>query len=289
MAFYCVTRTAAANSNTLDLLDKACRKLKIRFVVIEAEKYDFTKPAAIEEGSCLLNISDDEHSATVFKSLVQGDVATIFEDSFVAINFIDSIKNATIIHSGAGIPIIKTVFDLTRDKAVLKNYADYLGGFPLIIKAEGGSHGIGIIKVDSLESLMSIVDYLVKVGSGSHILRQYIDYQDHARLIVLNNKVIDSVKYHRVPGDFRSNVGKKITIEPKKYSSQVEKIAVEAVKALRAEFGGVDILIDKAGKPFLAEVNVNCYFTYTQLSTGNDIAKQLIQHLTSKAISANPR
>lgn len=281
MKFYCISRKANLNPTTLQLLEKACRANGVEFVLIESRTYDFAEPLEIESGSILYQLSADEQSRSIFRTLVRDDIATVFQDTKGALEYKDKI--ATVIHQKEDLPIIRTIFDLPSEKALLKKYADYLGGFPVIIKAQGGSHGVGIIRADSLESLSSIADYILDHLPNYYVMRQYVDYKDHARLIVLGDKVIDSIKYHRVPGDFRSNAGHELKVEPKKFSPKTERIAIKAVDVLNAEFGGVDILIDKQGKEHLAEVNIPCYFPRTQLTTGYDIAGDLVKYLKNKA------
>lgn len=284
--FYSISRNASKNPTTLRLLKEACDKQGLDFVLIESEDYNFAKPLNLKPGSCLYQLSIDEKSWTVFTTLARDDVAMVFKDTFSAVNFKDNVKVASILHQKAGLPIIKTVFDITRDKPTLKTYAEYLGGFPLIVKSVGGSHGIGVIKVDSFEALLSLADYLIVRSKSSppFIMRQYIDYKYNARLIVLDGKVIDSINYHRVPEDFRANAGQELTAVTQKFSNEVEQTAISAVEALGSDFGGVDILINKKGTHYLAEVNIPCFFPRAQLITGKDIASSLVNSLYSKAV-----
>ena len=59
-------------------------------------------------------------------------------------------------------------------------------------------------------------------------------------------------------------------------------MAVKAVKTLGLETGGVDLLFDTDGKPFLTEVNFPHDFSMTQKITGIDIAQAMVKHLMSK-------
>jgi glutathione synthase/RimK-type ligase-like ATP-grasp enzyme len=281
MELYCINRTISSNPTAIKLLKKACDSQGVEFHMVDSKSYNFAKPLLLEAGSILYQISADERSRSIFRTLLNDDVATVFMSTKDAIDYKDKI--ATVIHQKAGLPIIKTIFDLTSNKELLKEYVEYLGGFPIIIKAQGGSHGVGVIRADSIESLGSIADYLLKQIPNYFVMRQYIDYVDQARLIVLNGKVIDSIKYHRVENDFRSNSGRKLKVEPKKFSKKTEDIAIKAVEALNAEFGGVDILIDKDGENYLAEVNVPCFFPRAQLTTGHDTAGDLVKFLKNKA------
>jgi glutathione synthase/RimK-type ligase-like ATP-grasp enzyme len=258
----------------------------VEFVMIQSESYDFSHPIAIEPGSALYKTSLDDRSTRVFKTLLDPKVATVFRDPYGAVAFSGSAITATLLYQKAGLPIIPTVLDLPRDRRTLQNYAEYLGGFPIILKASGGSHGVGVMKIDSMDSLASIADYLVaanKSGSNAFMLRKYIDYIAHARVTVLNGKAIDSIEYKRVTGDFRSNVGTEIHVEVKDFGPDTKRAAIGAVESLHADFGGVDLLIDTDGKAYVAEVNVPCFFPRSQQISGVNIAEQLVQFLMEKA------
>ncbi|KKQ44614.1 MAG: hypothetical protein US63_C0025G0019, partial [Candidatus Moranbacteria bacterium GW2011_GWC2_37_8] len=43
----------------------------------------------------------------------------------------------------------KTLNLFSRDRDLLQKYVEFLGGFPIIIKSLGGSHGVGVMKIDS--------------------------------------------------------------------------------------------------------------------------------------------
>ena len=283
MKFYAIINRGT-NLTTRSMLEESCRQRGIDFVTLDPKNHDFTSLQAIEPGSVLYKVSTDPRSTTLFAYLVNDKVATVFESPNRAVATYDNVFGASLIHQRSNLPIIPTVFDLTRDPKKLQNYVERLGGFPIIVKAGGGSHGVGVMKFDSFDSLKSVTDYLLTRGDKPQfIMRKYIDYAAHARLIVLGDQVIDSIRYHRVPGDFRSNVGKDLKVETKSFDREIERAAIGSVKALEAEFGGVDILIDQQGKGYIAEVNVPCFFPRTQLATGTDIAGALVDHLVKKA------
>ncbi len=283
--FYCISREQASPL-TIKLLKEACKKRKIAFVLINSESYDFSQPLTLKNGDILYKVSTDERSTRLFKTLLHEGVVTIYKSLKDALRVADTIGHGALLHEKHGLPIIKTIFDLPEDKKLLKAYAKKLGGFPIIIKATGGSHGIGVMKIDSLESLHSVADYLLaqKNKGQTFILRQYIDYNICARLIVLDGEVIGSLKYDRVKDDFRSNTGNDLRAKHQVFNKQVQKLAIEAVKISMSDFGGVDILIDNSGKAFIAEVNTPCaFFTRTQLLTGVDTAGKIINSLRKKA------
>ena len=103
---------------------------------------------------------------------------------------------------------------------------------------------------------------------------------------MLGDKVIDSIEYTANDGDFRSNEGAKPNVAPKKFTDEVEKLAVKATRALGLEFGGVDIMITNNG-PKVAEVNFPCFFPRCQQLTGTDIAGMMVDYLMEKARRKN--
>ncbi|HVX58607.1 MAG TPA: hypothetical protein VG964_02625 [Candidatus Saccharimonadales bacterium] len=281
--FYCVVNSKSSNSDdktTAGLLEKACHDRGIEFVNVDSESFDFSDPPELETGSALYRVSIDPASSMVFRLLVAENVATVYQNLLVAMS--QRITSA-LTHQKFGLPVIPTIFDLPRDREKLKKSVDTLGGFPIIIKAVGGSHGVGVMRADSFESLASMADYL-NGQTGRFIMRKYIDFEHHARLNVLDGKVIDSVIYERPENDFRTNVSG-IRVRGHRFGDEIEDTAVRSVQALCSDFGGVDILIDKSGKGFLAEVNIPCFFPRTQMATGVDTAGMLVEHLVKKGIA----
>lgn len=179
-----------------------------------------------------------------------------------------------------GIPAPKTVNYLPKDREALLKYVDEVGGFPVCLKVLGGSHGIGVMCIDSKQSLFSVSDYLREQGEMV-VMKEYCNVTSSARLIVLGDKVIDSIEYSAPKGDFRSNEGKAPNVSQKRFSKTVNEIAIQAVKSLGLEFGGVDIMITDNGAK-VAEVNYPCFFPRCQMLTGTDIAGKMVKYLRDK-------
>ena len=196
------------------------------------------------------------------------------EDSFVIL------KDETLLFRKHNIPTPKTIAYLPKDKTALKECVEEVGGFPVCVKVLGNSHGTGVMRIDSFKSLLSVSDYL-RANNKSVVLKEYCDVTSTARLIVLGEKVIDSIEYTAPEGDFRSNEGVKPNVAPKIFDQEINDVAIEAVKALGLRFGGVDIMVTKDG-PKVAEVNCPCFFPRCQMITGTDIAGQMVEYLMKK-------
>jgi len=228
-------------------------------------------------------VTTDTKSTILFKLLLNKNISTVFKDYKIGLMRGSPITGPLLLQEN-GLPMIKSIFDIPSDKKLLSQYVNKLDSFPIIIKAIGGSHGVGVMRVDSMESLVSIVDYLNSLSdSKNYILRSYIDHESSARLIVLDNKVIDSISYKRGKQDFRSNAGTDLVVSKKQFSQTIQNNAIKAVNSYGSDFGGVDILIDKKGKGHIAEVNIPCFFPRSQIETGVDIAGELVSFLLKKA------
>lgn len=275
----------ALAGTVVTLLQDAAESRNVIFKIYDPQTYNYAHVSPLKKGDMLYRITPNTPSRTLESLLLAPEVATFYTDGRNRVQ--RSLFGSALANAKANLHIIPTVFDFTRDRTKLQSYCDYLGGFPIIIKALGGSHGVGVVRVDSAESLFSIADILLETRREEIMMRKYIDYETHARLIVLGNAVVGSIEYKRVEGDFRSNVGNALSVQPRTFSPEVEKTAIASVRSLGHEFGGVDILIDADKKHYLAEVNFPCFFPRTQTATGIDIAGLMIDHLLQKAVSHN--
>jgi len=285
MNFYCIIEPRK-NQWARDLFSRACLERSINYQEIDVtmNKIDFVNYPKILSGDCLYrSVANNKNAKKVEYCLFQNGVSTFYNSPDAIFRPASGIKLPKF-----HIPIPKTIPVLTNDRDILKNFAEYLGGFPLIIKAMGGKEGVGVMRVDSLESLSSIVDFLYK-SDGNFVLREYIDVRESLRLVVLGEKVIASIKYKAShEGDFRSNRKTRLNnVENFHSNPKIEKIAVEAVKAMGLEFGGVDILLDKKNNPYVLEVNFPCNFGEAQEFARIDIAGKMIDYLAEKAKKIN--
>ncbi len=273
MIFYAL-HVPGVEDERLELLRAACKRLKISFRALSPSGFDFSRPSPVRKGDIVYRIS-------------RGKLLRFFEDYIVrpgCITFYQDVifhKPDPFFLEKHDIPVPKTVFCLTREKKLLMNYVKEIGGFPVILKALGGTHGMGVIKIDSFSALKSMADFLLAQGK-LFVLKQFLPVKTSARFIVLGDKVVASIEYVARDNDFRTNSAKTLTVRPKKYSKALEELAVRATHAMGWEFGGVDILIHK-GKPYVSEVNFPCNFVRAQNALNKDVALLMVQYLQAKA------
>ena len=191
----------------------------------------------------------------------------------------------TTVHCAAmqamGLPQPRTIHRLPPDNDRLPAYVEALGGFPVVIKIVGGTLGVGTMIIESMRSLRSVIDYLRTTGD-EFILRQFIDAAHVARLFVLGDAVVASLRYQMPQDDFRG-MAFRLGGELMSFGTDVENLARRAAVAAEYEMTGVDILIDKAGQPYVLEVNPPANYVSLYQRFELPIGDMIVAHLRKKA------
>lgn len=281
MKFYCIDQSkpsAPQEGTSGDLLHQACEKKGILFELIDPRNFDFLNPPTVAPGDIVYRISRGVLSRSVERFLIHEKVATFYATYQRAFQYYDDLFLNRINH----LPMPKTIFGVTSNYEILKKYGQELG-FPMILKILGKSLGNGVIKIDSLDALSSTVTYLGTDAKERFVLKEFIASGYSVRVIVVGEKVVATISYRSKRGDFRSNIEKNPLIEPFALTPEIETLAIQAAKTIDLEFGGVDILIDKTGKAYLAEINFPCAFPDAQFATGIDIALHMVDYLQAKS------
>ena len=275
MKLYIIAKSHDETSTCL--LKKACEARNVDYGILIPIETDPSN-VIIEPGDAVYRAATSSNygAAELERDLIMKGAKSFRkpEDAFVIR------KDETLLFRKYNVPTPKTITYLPKDKVILKKCVEEVGGFPVCVKMLGGSHGAGVMRIDGFQSLISVSD-LLRASGRPVVMKEYCDVTSTARLIVLGDKVIDSIEYTAPEGDFRSNEGVKPNVSPKTFSQEINDIAISAVKALGLEFGGVDIMVTKNG-PKVAEVNFPCFFPRCQLLTGTDIAGQMVEYLIKK-------
>ncbi len=283
MNFFCIS--TKKQKITRGLLKKSAEERGLKFINIDVNNFDTLDKKYQNNEGVLYRITSGELAKNIELFLLQkNNLETFYKTNKRA--FFNALDIP--LQKFYNISMPKTVTILSDNYETLKAIVEEVGGFPVILKVTGLSHGAGVMKMNSMESLISVIGFLKKNGATRMVLREYIDSYRHARLVVLGDKVVDSIEYIVPENDFRTNAGKP-QVKAEKFSDDFEKIAIEAIKIIDLEFGGVDILIGKDSSPYLAEVNFPCYFPRNQLTTGVDISGMMVEYLVDKFNKKNEK
>jgi hypothetical protein len=290
MTFYCIASTK--RKKHAELLKTACDKYNLNFILIDPQSfnYDFTCP----KDSILFRTSNyKDHFAREIEIFLISQGVTTFYSSFEKAKF--SYVNGIIehaLHSQNNIPIPKSAvyngqgIDDLED--IVKNK---LADFPIVLKISGQSEGIGVIKIESLESLVSVLD-VIKNNGQIIILKEMVKIKPPVfsyRSIVIGNKVVFSYKNQSITSkDFRSNA------DQNKRNRTIVDVAendqqqiVRAVNVLGTELGAVDFAYNEKGELKIFEVNFPFNFLPIVEDLNFPIHELLVDYLVNKANKQN--
>ena len=187
-----------------------------------------------------------------------------------------------------GVPIPPTL--MARSPESVEWCIEQLGGPPVVLKLLQGSQGVGVMLAKSLTAAEAILDAMW--GLNQNILVQKFIAESkgkYIRCIVVGGRVVAAMRRVARPGAFRSNIhrgGRGEAIDP--VPPEIEKVAVEASRAIGLDISGVDLLEWKDG-PLVTEVNVSPGLEGIEAATGRDLAAEMIRYAMEFAGAAKGR
>jgi hypothetical protein len=266
-------------SATMGVMAEACERQGVQFVHVDVRQFDFSCMSPLEAGDMIFRPSVSADAVKVEQHLYVDGAATLYRDPEGV--FFDTGASWTLFER-AGIPTPRAVFCHTTDRARLKNYAAFVGGFPLIAKFAGGSGGVNVVLVESLQGLYSLADHSFYNGRSPY-LTAYIPDAEHWRLVVVGDEVVAGYRNQQQEDDFRTFDAEREEDYRLPRDPAMAASAIGAVRALRVELGGVDILVHPSGRHYVLEANFPCYFATAQQRGGFDIAGAIVERLQKKA------
>ena len=165
----------------------------------------------------------------------------------------------------------------------LEDAATEVGEYPFILKPFHGTHGTGVMLLDTPTSLTSAVDALCDLHQD-YIIQSFIAEAGGVdiRVLVVGGEVVAAMKRSARPGEFRANIHKGASGETIRLPDEYIRLAIQAAAALELEIAGVDLLPTNEG-PVVLEVNPSPGFEELESVTGIDIAGVIIEFVTSFA------
>jgi hypothetical protein len=152
--------------------------------------------------------------------------------------------------------------------------------FPVILKTIQGTKGVGVLFIESENALKSMIQLLYKVDENiSLILQSFLESDGDVRVMVLNNKIIGSMKRKKVKGDFRSNVHLGAKVEKYELTDKEKIDCIRAAMAVNGTWVGVDFIPaenrDDDG-PYILEVNSSPGTEGFDKATNGNVAKDIL-------------
>lgn len=181
----------------------------------------------------------------------------------------DKLTQYLFLHN-AGLPVIAPTLFFNNTKNLL-SYPNWM--WPIIRKPRTGSHGDGIIKVDSLDALAAAATD----NPEQFIWQPYIDADFDLRIFTTQTEVIGAIKRQN-DATVVNNVSAGGTASVFTVTDELQKLCLHAARALNADLLGLDIIIDRSTqKPYILELDRSNQFEGFEKATGINLAKW---HLT---------
>lgn len=192
------------------------------------------------------------------------------KDKFYEALFLNSIKVRT----------PKTVLLDSLDNKRIKNVAEYVNGFPCVIKKVTGASGDYVRLVNSADEVVDFVKDFTQTrvsGKRNVILQEYIKEAKgfDFRVYCVGTKVLGTIKRSSEGEDFRSNVSLGGSAKALDTPAELELLAKRVMQKSGLLFAGIDFIKDRQG--FLAiEINVSANFKAFESATGINVAKEIV-------------
>ena len=176
---------------------------------------------------------------------------------------------ARLARAGVPVPETRVVSNPVADDDVAAAVADL--GFPVVVKPNSATRGIGVAKVHDLDSLLGVTDYSDLVhdfratGDKSYLIQEYLPEARDYRVMVVDGAVVGGVERRRpeasrdagdgAPGDgWKHNVHRGATAVAADLDEELRELAVETADVLGIDYLGVDILVSE-GRAVVSETN----------------------------------
>jgi ribosomal protein S6--L-glutamate ligase len=184
---------------------------------------------------------------------------------------------------GVGIP--KTV--IAHEDVDYRDVLEMVGGAPCIIKVARGTHGNGVVLAETPKAAKAVMQAFY-VENVSFLIQEYVEESagTDIRALVVGGRVIASVKRQSLDDDFRSNTHQGGVGKAVKLTSEEEKTAIKAAKAMGLPICGVDMMRSKKG-PLVLEVNSSASIKTPEEITQRDIATKYIEYIERNAKRKN--
>lgn len=264
---------------TIELLQQACQVRDIEMVLYHAPDFEYLPEQVARSGDLLYRPAVSSAAMHVEQFLMQPGVASFYAS-----------EQGCFTHHGnpwrafvqAGLSVPRHFHVHTSDRALLRQWVDRLGGFPVVVKFPGGSSGTGVLRADSLPALFSLVDYALSIGREP-LLMAYVDHAEHWRVVVVGQRAVAAYRNPQDADDFRSYGSDDPADCTEDVPADLARMAIAAVACLGLEFGGVDILRHPSGRLYVLEANFPCYHAHAETVAGIPVSGHMLDHLIAKA------
>ena len=299
-------------SDTIEKMEKICKRKGIPFYGIKTSTAQIDISSVVAKKIKIRNYDGEERDVTIDPEntvcIVRGGVM----NSDIGVAILSILQNngvfmvnerggmelcankleTAIALKKHGLPHPKTAF-VSKEENIEMAVKEIGGKFPVIVKTLTGAEGIGVSKIESMESLKSVLQTLWKYEAEIIIQEFLPDFKNDVRSIVLNGKIFACAKRDKAPKDFRTNIARGSKGGSFQLSDEEIKLVEQAARVSKCYYVGIDHVIND-GKPYIIEMNAspgsgNIYYRYYEDGKGKDnvkgeeLVEDFVEYLINKA------
>ena len=158
-------------------------------------------------------------------------------------------------------------------------------GYPVVMKPAIGSWGTLLAKINDLDAAQAILAHKKVLGSFHHAIyyiQKYINKPGRdIRVFVVGNKVVDAI--YRKADFWITHLDHGAKIEHCPITPEIEKIALDATRAVAGDIVAVDIVEDRQKQLLVLEVDYTVEFTqYSPIIDEHKMTSVIVDYIEQK-------
>ena len=147
----------------------------------------------------------------------------------------------------------------------------------VILKPLFGSEGKGMVRINDEETAYRVLRAW-ELNRYIYYIQEYLPhFQKDIRAFIVGDRVVAAML--RTGTGWKTNYSKGAKIEPFALSGEMEYLALRAVRLLKLDYAGVDLMPAEDGKTYVIEINSIPGWRGLQKTTGQSIAARIIDYV----------
>ena len=175
-----------------------------------------------------------------------------------------------------GLPVPETIVCEETDTAMraFRQLGD------VILKPLFGSMGLGMVRLSDEQTAWRVFRAVERIRGVFYIQRTIHHAGSDIRAFVVGGRVLAAITRHAE--DWCTSFARGARPQRTTLAPEQHELAIAAAKLVRADYAGVDLITDHAGRTYVIEVNGVPGWQGLQRATGVDVAGAIAEHLLTR-------